>query len=178
MDALSTKKTAELKWFVFYTSPRAEKVVYKNLIDKGYETFLPLQKNLRIWKNRQRKFIEEPLFPSYIFVKIASVNIYDILKTHGVYICIMFEGKPCTVPEKDIEAIRIMIQSEQEISSNNDFKEGEKVCVVRGPLTGYEGILFKQKGENKFGIQIEGINLTAAIDISIEDIHKLKRSLY
>jgi hypothetical protein len=43
--------------------------------------------------------------------------------------CILFEGKPCIVPDKDIEAIRIMIESEKEISSNNDFKEGKKVVL-------------------------------------------------
>lgn len=169
------EKNVELKWFVFYTRPRAEKVVYRELVNNGYEVFLPLQKKLKVWKNRQRKFIDEPLLSSYIFVKIHSSGIYNILKARGIYICIMFEGKPCTVPDKDIEAIRIMIQSEQEISSNNDFKEGERVRVIQGPLTGYEGILFRQKGKNKFGIQIEGINLVTAIDISIEDIQKLKR---
>lgn len=169
---LYKKEKTELKWFVFYTCPRAEKVVNKQLIDNGYEVFLPLQKKLRTWKNRQRKFIDEPLFPSYIFVKIRPLDIYNILKTRGIYICIMFEGKHCTIPDKDIEAIRIMIQSEQEISTNSDFKEGEKVCVVRGPLTGYEGILFKQKGSSKFGIRIQGVDLIAAIDISVEDIHK------
>ena len=172
---LTKKVNTELKWFVFYTSPRAEKLVYKELVDMGYEVFLPLQKKLKVWKNRQRKITDEPLFPSYIFVKIHSSDIYNIIKTRGIYICIMFEGKPCTVPDKDIEAIRIMIQSEQEISSNNDFKKGEKVRVIQGPLTGYEGILFKQKGSSKLGIQIQGVDLIAAIDISIEDIKKQKR---
>jgi len=168
------KSSIKLEWFVFYTSPRAEKVVNKELVNKGYESFLPLQRKLRIWKNRQQKFIDEPLFPSYIFVKIHSSDIYKILKTHGIYMCIMFEGRPCTVPDKDIEAIRIMIRSEQSISSGNDFKEGEKVCIVRGPLIGYEGVLFKQKDDNKFGIQIHGVGLIAVIDIFIEDIQKIE----
>jgi len=172
------KTSTELKWVVFYTCPRAEKVVYKQLVDKGYETFLPLQKNLRIWKNRQRKLIEEPLFPCYIFVKTRSSDIYNISRIHGICRCVVFEGKSCIIPDKDIEAIQIMILSEQQVvSSNNEFKEGEKVKIIRGPLTGYEGILFKQKGNSKFGIQMEGINLIASIDISIEDIQKQKDEL-
>jgi transcription antitermination factor NusG len=158
----------------FYTRPRAEKVVYKELIIKGYNVFLPLQKKLRIWKNRQRKFIDEPLFPGYIFVKTRSHNIYNLLKIAGICSCIAFEGKHCRISDKVIEAIRIMVLSEQEISSNNDFHEGEKVLVINGPLAGYEGLLFKQKGKNKFGIQIQEINMVASIDISVEDIQKLK----
>jgi transcription antitermination factor NusG len=173
MKTLTNNENPELKWFVFYTSPRAEKVVYKELVSKEYEVFLPLKKELKIWKNRQRKFIDEPLFPSYIFVKARACDIYNILKTRGIHVCIMFEGIPCTIPDKDIEAIRIMIELEKEISSNNDFKDGEEVCVIQGPLTGYEGVLFKQKGSCKFGIRIKGVDLIASIDISIEDIQRI-----
>jgi len=163
----------KLRWFVFYTRPRAEKIIYKELASKGFEVFLPLQKSFKIWKNRQHKVIDELLFPCYIFVKICPSDIYNILKVRGICMCIAFEGKPCTVPDKDIEAIKIMILSKQIVSSTNDFKEGEKVYVTRGPLIGYEGVLFKQKGIQKFGIQIQGINLIAAVDISVEDIQKL-----
>jgi len=176
MNILPKKKNHELKWFIFYTSPRAEKIAYKQLVDKRYETFLPLQKNLKIWKNRQRKFVEEPLFPGYIFVKSRLSEIYNITKIRGICMCITFGGKPCTIPDKDIEAIQIMILFEQEVSSSNDFSEGEKVFVIRGPLTGYEGILFKQKGNSKFGIRVQGVDLIAAINISIEDVQKQKIS--
>ena len=175
MNTQFKNKNIESKWFVFYTNPRAEKAVSKNLVDKGYEVFLPLQKKLKIWKNRQRRYVDEPLFPSYIFIKTRSSDIYNILKTYGICKCIIFEKNPCAIPNKDIEAIRIMIQSEEVTSSNNDFNEGEKVLVIRGPLTGYEGTLFNQKGKNKFGIQIKGINLIASIDISIEDIQHFKK---
>jgi len=163
----------KLRWFVFYTRPRAEKIIYKELASKGFEVFLPLQKNFKVWKNRQRKIIDEPLFPCYIFAKACPSDIYNILKIRGICMCIAFEGKHCTISDKDIEAIQIMILSKQTVSSTNDFKEGEKVYVTRGPLIGYEGVLFKQKGIQKFGIQIQGINLIAAIDMSVEDIQKL-----
>jgi transcription antitermination factor NusG len=173
---LHKKEKIVTKWLVFYTSPRAEKVIYKKLIDKGYEVFLPLQKKFKIWKNRQRKFIDEPLFPSYIFVKIRPFEIYDVLKIFGICMCIVFEGKPCTVPDKDIEAIQAMLLLEQEISSDTNFSKGEKVLVISGPLSGYEGILFEQKGKNKFGIQINEVNLIASIDIAIKDIQKLAQN--
>ena len=172
MDRLY-KHAAEVKWFVYYTSPKAEKRIYRELVDSGYETYLPLRKSFKIWKNRQRKWIEEPLFPSYIFVKIHPAFIFDLLKVYGICMFITLGGKPCAIPDKDIEAIQRMIASEQEISANIAFKEGERVCIIRGPLIGYEGILFNQKGKNKFGIQLQGVNLNVAIDVSIEDIHKL-----
>ena len=62
-------------WYVFYTCPRAEKKVNEYLLSIGYETFLPLRKELKIWKNRQRKFIETPLFSNYIFIHYCPLKV-------------------------------------------------------------------------------------------------------
>ena len=59
-------------WYALYTFPRFEKKVYKRLVERGIEAYLPLQKKLRKWKDR-KKWIEEPLIRSYIFVKISEL---------------------------------------------------------------------------------------------------------
>ena len=56
-------------WFAVYTKSRNEKKVYERLIDEGYEAYLPLQKRLKQWSDR-KKWVEEPLLRSYVFVKI------------------------------------------------------------------------------------------------------------
>ncbi len=45
-------------WYVFYTAPRAEKVIQQELDFRGYEVFLPITKTLRVWKNRQKKMVD------------------------------------------------------------------------------------------------------------------------
>jgi hypothetical protein len=49
------------------------KKVYARLVEKGIETFLPLQKRLKQWSDR-KKLVDEPLFRSYIFVRIGQRN--------------------------------------------------------------------------------------------------------
>lgn len=160
------------KWYIFYTAPRAEKVIYRNLVRKGMNVFLPLRKVHKIWKNRQHKIIEEPLFPSYIFVKTDREGIYTVIKHSKICSYINFCGKPAVIPDKDIDAIRTMLNSQQEITTN-EFYEGDKVLVINGILAGYEGILCEKKGKNKFGIKIDGINMVASIEISDNDIKLL-----
>jgi len=63
---------------VFYTSPRAEKVVHQKLCLEGYEAFLPLARTLKTWKNRQKKVVEQALFPGYIFVYTEERYFYEI----------------------------------------------------------------------------------------------------
>ena len=161
-----------LAWYIFYTTPRAEKVVYRDLEKNGMEVFLPLRKVSKIWKNRQHKIIEEPIFPSYIFIKTNQNKIYSILRHPKICTYISFLGKPSTISEKDIEAIKIMISSEETIETN-EFYEGEKVRVIRGVLNGYEGILCSRKGKNNFGIKIQGVDIIASIEISISDVIKI-----
>lgn len=68
----------DLKWFVFYTYPRSEKVVYKDLLMRGFNVFLPMTKTLKVWKNRQKKYIEQVLFPGYIFIYTRPSELYFI----------------------------------------------------------------------------------------------------
>ena len=44
-----------------------KKKVNEYLLSLGYESFLPLKSEFKIWRNRQRKLIKSPLFPSYNF---------------------------------------------------------------------------------------------------------------
>jgi len=62
---------------------------------------------------------------------------------------------------------------EQEVIVDTKFYEGEKVKIICGPLMGYEGLLIKQNGKTRFGIQLTGINQTAIIDINARFLSKL-----
>lgn len=60
-----------LKWYVLYTAPRAEKQVENRIRGMGVICWLPLRKSPRAWSDRV-KIVEMPLFPSYIFVMICT----------------------------------------------------------------------------------------------------------
>ena len=74
-----------MKWYAIYTRPRWEKKVNHLLLQKGVESYCPLNKVRRKWSDRI-KIIEEPLFKSYVFVKVAESDRTEIRMTDGVYI--------------------------------------------------------------------------------------------
>ena len=160
------------KWFVFYTTPRAEKIAYQEIIKRGYEVFLPMVKTLRLWRNRQKKMIDQVLFPSYIFVKSSEPELYRITQVPKIVTCICSGGKPSIIPLKDIESIKKMLSLDQSIFIENKFLEGDKVRVLSGPMIGYEGVLVKQKNRTRFGIQFKEINHTVLIDICCSMLQK------
>jgi len=163
-----------LKWYIFYTYPRAEKLVYQETIKRGYEVFLPTSKELRIWKNRQKKWTDRVLFPGYIFVNTQVHEIYNLVKTPKIVTYIHCGGVPSFVRSQEIEGIRKMLDLDHNITVGANFSEGERVRIVYGPLAGHEGILEKQKGKARFGIQLKEINQTVFIDICTSMIERVQ----
>jgi transcription antitermination factor NusG len=168
------KQTSDrLNWFVFYTFPRAEKVVYRELVNMNYDVFLPMIKTMRVWKNRQKRWIDQVLFPNYIFVKTLQCELYRITKIPKVVTYIQCAGKPSVISLKEVEGIKKILCLEQEISVETMFYKGDKVKIVCGPLIGHEGILIKQNGKTRFGIQLKEINHIILIDIDTKLLKKI-----
>ncbi len=137
------KEIKKKNWYVFYTSPRAEKKVNEYLLSLGYESFLPLKSEFKIWRNRQRKLIKSPLFPSYIFVLATRNDIFDINRIYGICYCVTCAGVPAVISGNDIMSLKIMQEMDVEILRNNEFSSGDKIRIIDGPLCGYEGILIE-----------------------------------
>lgn len=167
------KQSKEKRWYVFYTCPRAEKKVNEYLQSIGYEVFLPLKVELKIWKNRQKKIIEKPLFSSYIFVNTFQFEIFKINKVRGICNCVTCAGVPAVISNNDIMSLKIMQNMNAVVVGSTTLLVGDKVRVINGPLCGYEGVLTAIKGVNKFGINISCVNLAAIVDLDILDIEKL-----
>jgi transcription antitermination factor NusG len=120
-------KKSENKWYAVYTRPRAEKQVYERLVDAGIETFLPLTKTIRQWSDR-KKIVEKPLLSSYVFVKTKRTQFPCVYKTPGIVKFVTFEGKPASIPQKQIDNLRLLINSDAEIEvSSENFAKGDHV---------------------------------------------------
>ena len=95
----------EKKWYAVYTKPRWEKKVDKLLTEKGIESYCPLQKIQRQWSDR-KKIVEEPLFKSYVFVRIPDAEQTALRKVNGVVNYVYWMGKPAVVKDREIEVIK------------------------------------------------------------------------
>jgi transcription antitermination factor NusG len=153
------------QWFVFYTFPRAKKVVAHTLQQRKYESFLPLFKTIRVWKNRQKKKIYRPLFPGYIFVKTVETEIHNILQIPQISTYIKIGNTPCVIKNDDINKIKRILNSETSMFVDDNFHCGDPVRIIHGTLSGCEGILIQHKGKHRFGIQLKEINHTVIIDM-------------
>lgn len=152
-------------WYPVYTSPRAEKKVFELLDKKGIETYLPTQKTLKQWSDR-KKWVEEPLFNSYIFVKISAKDQAQVLATKGVCRFLYFSGKVAHIPEKQIELLKLLTGNCAPMDVvDPGYQKGEKVRVVHGPLQGLTGELIDFRMQKKMLIKLEHINHALLVQI-------------
>ena len=158
-------EAVEEKWYAIYTKPRAEKQVFQRLEEANIETFLPLQKTIRIWSDR-KKLVEKPLLSSYVFVRINFKSFPAVYKTNGVVKFISFEGQPVAIPQKQIDNLRLIINSDAEVEVTSDkFEQGDSVEVVNGSLIGLTGELIKVGSHNRVIVRIDKLDQNLILKI-------------
>ena len=167
-------KQLPVHWYAVYTRPRAEKQVYERLLEKGIEAYLPLQKKLRQWSDR-KKWVETPLFSSYVFVKIDRRFYDSVLQTHGVVKYITFEGKAATIPQEQIDNLRIIVDSNADVETSwQKYKKGEKVTVNGGALKGLSGELISDGGRRKVLVRVDRLDQNLVVEVPLALIEKAR----
>ncbi len=127
------------KWLAVYTRPRWEKKVNQLLIEKGLESYCPLNKVRRKWSDRV-KVVEEPLFKSYVFVKVCEEDKAAVRMTNGAINFVYWNGKPAVIREKEITAIRRFLNEYENVEARPvDIKVDQRVRITNGTLMDHEG---------------------------------------
>jgi transcription antitermination factor NusG len=156
-----------LKWYAVYTKPRWEKKVNTLLLQKGIESYCPLNKVRRKWSDRI-KTVEEPLFKSYVFVKIHDEDRTAVRMTNGVVNFVYWNGKPAIIKEKEIQTIKRFLDEYETVEAvKMELAQGDRVQVIAGPMMDKEGKVLEVKNKTaKVCIDSLGYMLVAYIDKS------------
>ncbi len=153
------------KWLAVYTRPRWEKKVNQLLAEKGTESYCPLNKIRRKWSDRI-KVVEEPLFKSYVFVRIEDEERTAVRMTPGVINFVYWEGKPAVIREKEIATIRKFLDEYENVEvMPMELKVNQRVKIATGPLMDQEGKVLDVRHKTvKVAIDSLGYVLVAYIE--------------
>ena len=155
------------KWYTVYTKPRCEKKVYGRMLAEGIEAYCPLNKVHKKWSDRM-KWVEEPLFKSYVFVRMTDEEQGRIRMITGVVNFVYWLGKPAIVRDKEIEIIRKFLDEYDEVQAVPlEIQADARVRIQRGAFMDKEAKVVKVLN-NKVQVIIEsiGYSLVAVIDKS------------
>lgn len=164
---------SNLKWYPVYTQPRAEKKAYSALIDKGIEAYLPLHRRLKQWSDR-KKWVEEPLIKSYVFVRIADNAQTEVLMTKGIARFIYFSGRITAMPDRQINELKLLMASSLDIEvTEEDLQPGEKIKIKAGPLKGIAGEIIAYRSQKQLLLRLENLGCSIIVNVAASLINRL-----
>jgi transcription antitermination factor NusG len=159
-------------WYAVYTYPQHEKAVAEQLEGRSVETFLPTLVSRRQWKDRKVE-ISRPLFPGYVFTRIAAKERIKVVSIPSVIRVLSFNGQPADISDQEIESIRICVRSGVGLEPHLFPEIGERVRVVSGAFEGVEGTVVNRKNNCKLVISINLIHQAVALEIDFKHLELL-----
>ncbi len=154
-------------WYLIFCKPRQERRAQVNLDRQGYTTYLP-----RILNRRQRagQWVQviEPMFPRYLFIQLDDLadDWAPIRSTFGVTCMVRFGYQVPVVPATIVAGIEARETDEgYHVAPELDFREGERVRVLRGPMAGLEGIFTARSSRERVLILLDMLGRSVGVQI-------------
>jgi transcriptional antiterminator NusG len=126
-------------WQIVLTKASCEKKVAAAFAKKDIEHYWPLN-TFRSHAKNPAKLQQEPLFKSYIFVRILDTQADQVLKTSGVINFVYWLNKPALIKDAEIETIRLFLRQYHYLHiEKTEVDINESVKNIRGSSITKEG---------------------------------------
>ncbi len=162
------------RWYAGYTVARHEKRVAEHLMLRGIEHFLPLYETVHHWNNGRHR-VQLPLFPGYLFVRIALEERLRVLEAPGFVRLVGFNGRACALPEFEILRMREALTRGVLAEPHPYLTVGTRVEVRNGPLSGLTGILLRRQNKHRVVLSIDLIMRSIVVEVAAEDVQVMKQ---
>jgi transcription antitermination factor NusG len=159
----------QLRWYAAYTCANHEKRVREQLDQRSVESFLPVYETVRRWKDRRMQ-LQMPLFPGYVFVRMALVDRLRVLQVPSVVRLVGFNGQLSALPDEEIEGLKKGLAGGVRAEPHPFLAVGRRVRLKSGLLAGMQGILLRRKGKFRVVISIDLIQRAVVVDAEAADV--------
>lgn len=144
MSKFLENEHGELDWYVAYTQPRREEIAAANLVQQGFEAYLPLYKTFK--KSPAGSLpVFEPMFPRYVFFRPGKVSqsISGARSTRGVSFVLSFGFNPAVLKPEELRMIRACEgeRNRADLGAISPFQTGLQVRLRNCGLRGLEGLV-------------------------------------
>lgn len=169
-------------WYVTYTTPNGERRARQDLEDLGLTVFLPMEQKVlrpaRHRRHRQRRTVEHPLFPRYMFVGLNPLfpDFQAVLRSKRVLeIMADAHGRYVRLPGKAVTAIMDRVaRGEYDAAMIRAQKLagliGRTVVIPDdSPFRGFAGTVTRI-GRKTARIEITALGATIPLEIPLADL--------
>ena len=163
---------SQARWYAAYTRANHEKRVAAELGARDVENFLPLYSSMRRWKDRRVR-LEHPLFPSYVFVRLALRDRLRVVQIPSVVRLVGFNGLPVALPDEEMGILRSGLSQSLRAEPHPFLTVGRRVRITGGPFAGLDGVLKRKKSGMRVVVSLALIQRSVAVDVDVADVRAL-----
>jgi|SRR6185437_1324629 len=163
-------------WYVVYTKPRFEKKVTSLLTKRKIENFCAYNRR-QVRHLGKNKLVLEPLFDSYVFVRIQEDEMTLLKQIEGIVSFVYWKGEPALIKDEEIEIIK-----EFSISHECIRLEKSKININGSAKSTDDFSNYTMNGKiirilNKsFRVNLPSLGLTMIAEAEIESVNGRKIS--
>jgi len=144
------------EWFILQFKPNSHHLATKNLIQQGFEVFLPLHDTT---SRRTSRFMNtsKPLFPGYMFIRFdrAETEWHKIKNTYGVSRLITFNSILKSIPTTFVDSLMMRYDLSGKLLPIEKLKKGDHVTVLKGPFANFIATVEKYEADQRIWILMD-----------------------
>lgn len=165
-----------MHWYAVYTKPRWEKKVFDLMNQKGFEAYCPLNKIKKKWSDRY-KYVEEPLFKSYVFVRVSESDLPNVRFVDGIVNFVYWLGKPAKIPDTDIINLKKFLNEYQDIKveSKDNFEPGDLIRIKSGLLMHQKGRVVEDRNKSII-LEIKSLGFYLVATVNKDQVEVLPKN--
>ncbi len=168
-------------WYVIHTYSGYEAMVKdsleklienNNLQEKILEIQIPTEETLEEKASGKKKIVERKKFPCYVFLKMVYSNDvwWLVTNTRGVTSFVGTSGRPLPLSAEEVARMGL-----DRVAVNVDFKIGDDVQVVSGPLESFSGkIIALNDNAQKVTVNVIMFGRATNVELDYVQIKKIK----
>lgn len=166
----------EKHWYIAYVQSCKEKKAAESLGRCGYEYYLPIQKELHKWSDRN-KLVDRLVLPRLIFIRCMEHERIPIRQNvHYIagFMSVRGPYTPAIVRDEEMEIFRRMVEGGRRVDIQSERPvAGDKVRVVDGPLQGFQCQLIEVDGKRCVAVSLGAVG-TATMQLDIDSVEKIQ----
>lgn len=176
VESVNRELNAEPQWYACYTRAHHERRVARVLRDRGIEEYLPVVVRKRQWHDRVKE-VAFPLFPGYLFARIAKSQFFEVTCVPSVVSLVTVEGKPVPIRPEEVDNIRRFAEA---LSLTGSVPEpepflaaGVRVMITGGPFAGIEGRVEESRGTGRVLVGLAALGNGFALNVAVKHLEPM-----
>lgn len=140
-------------------------------MEREVNCFLPMTKKLRTWHDR-KKYIDEPLFPSYIFVYLEDLqNYYEGIDADGSLHYVRIGKEIARVNEAVVKNIQLVTEQGESLEvSDGRFQYGQRLVITEGALTGLSCEVVQLNCKKMLLVRVDLLQRSILLKVPVENL--------